>query len=297
MMTKKDDLTGADLFCGMGSFHLAMKAFAIKTVHACDTNPSVRATYERNHDLVPVGDIRDVHELLPDLAMVCAGFPCQPYSTNGKRRGIMDNVNGDLLQETLKLIALWRPKTCLLENVPGFLSWDSGRVWRDADNVLWDLGYSTVWLKLDCADWGIPQHRERVFGLAVRHDLLLSPSAPPLEPDLMTASETMPSMVTPTLGAFLGDPTITRDVCRTLRCRHKTVSLFSSGNWDWSHYERTDGSYHKITLAEGLALQGFNPDTWRWVCSENQAWRMVGNTVPLTLACIAMSRLMPYLVF
>ena len=292
-MTRRDTLTGVDLFCGIGSFHLAMRMVGIETMLACDIEPSVCATYEANHGLAPTHDIHDIECPMPNLTMLCAGFPCQPFSSTGNRQGIHDSKNGDLLGETLRLIGLWRPKTIVLENVTGFLSWNSGSLWHATDQALSELGYSTVWLKMDCSEWGTPQHRERIFGLGVREDLLLRDDAQLVHPVTFTAQLSSLNIVTPTLGDFLRDSDIVVKRAPTIRCGGKESPPGTS--WNWNQYLRKDGSYHKVSLDEAMLLQGFNPSNWHWRCTTAQGWHMIGNTVPLTLSCVAVTRLKPYL--
>ena len=99
---------------------------------------------------------------LPDIDLICAGFPCQSFSIAGKRRGFAD-TRGTLFFEISRIAAVKRPKFLLLENVPGLLSHDSGRTFATILASLDELGYDVTWQVLNSADFGVPQSRKRVY--------------------------------------------------------------------------------------------------------------------------------------
>ena len=86
-----------DLFCGIGSFHQVLSETGAECVAACDSDPHARATYEAWHGITPHGRVEDMREdELPDYDMVAAGFPCQPFSQAGHRKGFADKRGHDV---------------------------------------------------------------------------------------------------------------------------------------------------------------------------------------------------------
>lgn len=109
------------------------------------------------------GDITKINpEELPDFDLLVGGFPCQAFSIAGKRLGF-DDTRGTLFFDVAKILEVKRPRLCLLENVKGLLSHDSGRTFRTILTTLVKLGYDIEWQVLNSKDFGVPQNRERVF--------------------------------------------------------------------------------------------------------------------------------------
>lgn len=100
---------------------------------------------------------------LPDLDLVCAGFPCQSFSIAGLRKGFEDDTRGTLFFEIARIAAVKRPSLLLLENVPGLLSHDKGRTFATILNTLDELGYDVAWQVLNSKNFGVPQSRKRVY--------------------------------------------------------------------------------------------------------------------------------------
>ena len=108
-------------------------------------------------------DARDIiPEDLPDIDLICGGFPCQSFSIAGKRGGFED-ARGTLFFEIARIARVKRPSYLLLENVPGLLSHDKGRTFATILTALDELGYHVSWQVLNSADFGVPQSRKRVF--------------------------------------------------------------------------------------------------------------------------------------
>ena len=99
---------------------------------------------------------------LPDIDLICGGFPCQSFSIAGRRGGFTD-TRGTLFFEIARLAAAKRPRYLLLENVPGLLSHDEGRTFQTILNALDELGYDVAWQVLNSKDLGVPQSRNRVY--------------------------------------------------------------------------------------------------------------------------------------
>jgi DNA (cytosine-5)-methyltransferase 1 len=164
-----------DLFCGLGAFHTAFPTSHFKCVLACDIDEGARRIYEANYGLAPLGDIRSiVPATMPDFDLLCAGFPCQPFSIAGNGEGFKDAVKGNLFYDILKIIDAKRPPMCLLENVKNLQTHDGGKTYRTIHDELVRRGYTVVSKVLNSSDYGSPQARQRIFIVAT----LVAPTGP-----------------------------------------------------------------------------------------------------------------------
>lgn len=156
-----------DMFAGIGGFRSGLMAVGgFECVGHCEidkyANQAYNAMYEPKGE-VYFEDARAIEpDKLPDIDLICAGFPCQSFSIAGKRRGFAD-TRGTLFFEISRIAAVKRPKFLLLENVPGLLSHDSGRTFATILASLDELGYDVTWQVLNSADFGVPQSRKRVY--------------------------------------------------------------------------------------------------------------------------------------
>ena len=147
---------------------------------------SFRDLYRHNYpDLPPeqvVGDIRlpENKARIPRHEILCAGFPCQPFSKSGSQRGFLDATRGTLFHEILKIIDKHRPELVLLENVGNFARHDSGNTWRIVRESLEARGYDVRGTEPKVAGghglisphhFGHPHHRERFFIVAADWNL------------------------------------------------------------------------------------------------------------------------------
>jgi DNA (cytosine-5)-methyltransferase 1 len=153
-----------DLFAGLGGFHLALRDLGHKCVFASEIDETLRDLYESNFGIRPAGDIRlvDVSEI-PAHDILCAGFPCQPFSKAGAQNGLTDPELGVLYKEILKVIRHHHPRYLILENVPNFEKHNKGKTWRYIASLLRKEGYDPKFNKLSPNDFGIPQIRERIY--------------------------------------------------------------------------------------------------------------------------------------
>lgn len=121
-------------------------------------------TYAANFGEVPHGDITQIeaHEI-PKFDILLAGFPCQPFSTIGKRQGFTHPTQGTLFYDVVRILDYHRPRGFLLENVAGLQSHDGGRTLETIEESLKDLNYEFDHKVLDAANFGVPQHRERIY--------------------------------------------------------------------------------------------------------------------------------------
>lgn len=154
-----------DLFCGLGAFHTAFKGF--QCVFACDIDEGIQRIYKANYGTDVHGDIRTVDaEMLPDADILCAGFPCQPFSIAGNGEGFQDQEKGNLFLEILRILDAKRPRMCILENVKNLRTHDGGNTYRTIETELTRRGYTVTSRVLTATDYGSPQARQRIFIVA-----------------------------------------------------------------------------------------------------------------------------------
>ena len=167
----EEKFTFADLFAGIGGMRLAFSNCGGECVFSCERDKNCQKTYRDNFGEVPAGDIREIKASdIPNHDILLAGFPCQPFSiagvskknSLGKATGFLDETQGTLFFEIVRILAAKRPKTFLLENVKNLKSHDGGRTWQIITATLNDLGYSIFSAVLDGKIF-VPQHRERIF--------------------------------------------------------------------------------------------------------------------------------------
>lgn len=153
-----------DLFAGLGGFHLALRSLGCECVFASEKDAALRDVYEKNFNLAASGDIRDVKVSdIPEHDILCAGFPCQPFSKAGDQKGFDCPQWGSLFDNVVAILRFHRPPFLMLENVANLKKHDSGQTWCDMRNQLQALGYEVREKKLSPHKFGIPQIRERMF--------------------------------------------------------------------------------------------------------------------------------------
>lgn len=161
-----------DLFAGIGGIRLgaenAFKKSGInaKCVLSSEINEKACETYNLNFGEYPSGDIKDITEIEP-FDFLLGGFPCQPFSYAGKRKGFGD-TRGTLFFEIERILQTYQPKAFLLENVRGLYTHDGGRTFETIITKLHDLGYGTYDLLLNSSDFGVPQNRVRLYILGIK---------------------------------------------------------------------------------------------------------------------------------
>lgn len=175
MKQNKRKYTFIDLFAGLGGFHLALQQLGYKCVFASEVKDDLRKLYALNFPETPIyGDITKIKpEDIPAHDIVCGGFPCQPFSQAGKRQGFNDEKErGNLFDYICEIVAYHNPKYIFLENVANLKGHDNGNTWRIIYNKLHDeLGYDVQESIISPHQFGIPQHRKRIYIVGVRNDL------------------------------------------------------------------------------------------------------------------------------
>jgi DNA (cytosine-5)-methyltransferase 1 len=163
-----DSIRYIDLFCGLGAFHTAFNTSKkFKCVLACDIDEGVRNIYKANYGMDPLDDIRTIDvTTIPDFDLLCAGFPCQPFSIAGKGEGFNDKEKGNLFYDILNIIDAKTPRMCILENVKNLKTHDNGNTYKTIETELMKRKYLITSKIINSADYGSPQARQRIFIVA-----------------------------------------------------------------------------------------------------------------------------------
>lgn len=155
--------TFIDLFAGIGGFRIPLQWEGGKCIFSSEFNKDAQKVYERNYGEFPFGDITKIPvEIIPSHDVLCAGFPCQPFSISGKMKGFED-TRGTLIYSVFKIIESKHPKVVFLENVKHLVHHDGGRTLSTILEGLNNLGYKTSYAVLNASNFGVPQNRERII--------------------------------------------------------------------------------------------------------------------------------------
>lgn len=180
-----------DLFAGLGGFHLALRQLGFECVFASEINDELRNLYIQNFPetaSVTYGDIRTNKSKIPPHNILCAGFPCQPFSKSGTQQGAMDRTRGTLFREILDVLKTHEPEFVILENVGNFERHDKGQTWKVVKAGLIELGYDVQGTEhvesggtglLSPHHFGYPHSRERFFIVARKGELPANPLPQP----------------------------------------------------------------------------------------------------------------------
>jgi DNA (cytosine-5)-methyltransferase 1 len=254
-----------DLFCGMGSFHYSFKKLGLECVMACDIYKPAKECYKKNFNIDVLGNICDIEpSSIEPYDILCAGFPCQPFSQSGQHKGFDDN-RGTMFSQVMKFVKINIPKIVILENVQGLLTHDKGKSFIKIKNDLENEGYTIVYQLLKCSDYGIPQMRKRIFIVGFKNIEVMN---------LNNFFDLNAYKKTNTLTKYLNQ-NFEKDIAYTLRCGGKHSPINDKHNWDgyW-----VDNKEYRLTIDDGLKLQGF--DDYIFIGTKNEKWKMLGNTIP-----------------
>jgi DNA (cytosine-5)-methyltransferase 1 len=172
---QKPKFTFIDLFAGIGGFRIALQNLGGECVFSSEWDEQAQRTYFANFGDVPFGDItkETTKSFIPDnFDILCAGFPCQAFSLAGKRRGF-EETRGTLFFDVAEILRRKQPKGIFLENVKGLKIHDHGKTFDTIKNTLDEVGYVIAEDPqiVNAMNFGVPQHRERVYIIGVRKDI------------------------------------------------------------------------------------------------------------------------------
>ena len=163
-----------DLFAGLGGFHVALENLGHECVFASEKKENLALLYEKNFNIPVNRDITKVEICdIPEFDILCAGFPCQPFSKAGDQQGLEDKKNGNLFDKLVEIIDYHEPEFFILENVRNLKSHDNFNTWKYIKDKLENkLGYIIDDEILSPHNFGIPQHRERIFIIGSKNSLI-----------------------------------------------------------------------------------------------------------------------------
>ncbi|HNV61813.1 MAG TPA: DNA cytosine methyltransferase [Candidatus Cloacimonas acidaminovorans] len=169
---KKPKFTFIDLFAGVGGTRMGFEMVGGECVFTSEWDSSCQKTYQANFGEMPYGDITKIDENeIPDFDILVAGFPCQPFSSIGKRQGFKHATQGTLFYDVLRIIKNKKNKAFLLENVQGLVTHDNGNTFKIIIKSLEEIGYKVFHKILNASEYGVPQQRKRIYIVGFKKDL------------------------------------------------------------------------------------------------------------------------------
>src|SRR5574343_1098525 len=157
-----------DLFAGTGAFSYVFEKYNCECVYANDFYKESQKIYDANHkNKLTLKDINAINlEDIPEHDILCAGFPCQPFSVAGKQEGFKD-PRSNVFWTLLKIIEYRSPKWLVLENVRNLKSHDNSKTFSVIKQEIENLGYYFYWTFINTSDTGVPQNRERIYMICI----------------------------------------------------------------------------------------------------------------------------------
>lgn len=163
---KKGDFKTIDLFAGIGGIRRGFDTYGGESVFSSEWDKYSQITYQANYDEIPYGDITKIRpEEIPDFDILLAGFPCQPFSQAGLKKGFAD-TRGTLFFDVARIVNYHRPRVVFLENVKRFKTHAGGNTFSVIKQTLEDMGYEVYSKVLNAKHFGVPQNRERIYIVA-----------------------------------------------------------------------------------------------------------------------------------
>jgi DNA (cytosine-5)-methyltransferase 1 len=300
-------ITFIDLFAGIGGFRIALEKGGAQCVFSSEIDKYALQVYKANFNEDAAGDITQIkEEEIPAHDVLCAGFPCQPFSEFGQRKGFTD-VKGTLFFDILRIADYHKPKILFLENVKGLTYNKGGKTFQTIQESIESLGYSFNWQLLDATMFGLPQRRQRIFMVAIRNDITNSFKFPVGSLTTRTLKDVLENHVD--ANHFLAESRWDY-ICKQKAKGKCAFSYYLMKPEDMAHtlltskyehnlvvdHSQPTGKFHnvkaytakaarihpdhvrRLTPREYARLQGF-PDTFQMPVSNKQAYRLYGNAV------------------
>lgn len=303
------EFTFIDLFAGIGGFRIPLQKLGGKCLFSSEYNYHAQRSYELNFGEVPFGDISKVDiNIIPQHDVLCAGFPCQPFSISGKMKGFED-TRGTLIYHVFEIIEKTKPKVVFLENVKHLLYHDNRKTLKTIIKDLEGLDYKVSYKVLNASDFGVPQNRERIIIIGHKHSVFdfnkIEHQTPKLLKDILdeendfeyldepyTILENQRIQQSGLLFAGYRNKTIrkagVREGTEHLSRVHKQPNRIyssegvhpalpsqeSSGRF-WIYHK---GTVRKLTINECYKIMGF-PENFKLIYNKAELYKQIGNSV------------------
>ena len=312
--------TFIDLFAGIGGFRIALQNLGGKCVYSSEFDAKAQESYLANYGEMPFGDItkESTKSYIPQhFDILCGGFPCQAFSLAGHRLGFKDETRGTLFFEIEAILRKHQPRAFFLENVKGLAIHDKGRTLKTILGHLDDAGYDVVPPQiLNAMDFGVPQHRERIYIIGFRKELHIN-TANFHYPEPQTKGENRPRFrdvmenEVPSVKYYLSTTYV--ETLKRHRARHEAAGhgfgyeiidtdgvanaivvggmgrernlLIDKRLKDFTPITNIKGEVNRegirrMTPREWARLQGF-PDKFKIVVADASAYKQFGNSVAI----------------
>ena len=312
--------TFIDLFAGIGGFRIALQNLGGKCVYSSEFDAKAQESYLANYGEMPFGDItkESTKSYIPQhFDILCGGFPCQAFSLAGHRLGFKDETRGTLFFEIEAILRKHQPRAFFLENVKGLAIHDKGRTLKTILGHLDDAGYDVVPPRiLNAMDFGVPQHRERIYIIGFRKNLHIN-TANFHYPEPQTKGENRPRFrdvmenEVPSVKYYLSTTYV--ETLKRHRARHEAAGhgfgyeiidtdgvanaivvggmgrernlLIDKRLKDFTPITNIKGEVNRegirrMTPREWARLQGF-PDKFKIVVADASAYKQFGNSVAI----------------
>ena len=284
-----------DLFAGVGGIRLGFEeVFQNKSsfVFASEIDKFAQTTYNSNYGHLPSGDITQIEpKEIPPFDILLAGFPCQPFSNAGLKKGFKD-TRGTLFFDIARIIKQHKPQVLFLENVKGFKNHDKGNTFRVVKETLEELGYKVFADVLNAKHFGVPQNRERIYIIAFLDHSIEFTFPKNLEKNVKLGDileEKVNDKYTISDKLWAGHQRRKKEhkakgngfgYCMFNEKSEYTSTISARYYKDGSEIliEQKNKNPRKLSPREAGRLQGF-PDNFQIVVSDTQAYKQFGNSV------------------
>ncbi|MDR0933149.1 MAG: DNA (cytosine-5-)-methyltransferase [Victivallales bacterium] len=282
-----------DLFAGIGGIRLGFESVGGKCVFSSEWDADAAKTYEANFGEKPHGDITKISPAdIPDFDILLGGFPCQPFSIIGAKKGFQHETQGTLFFNIEEILKAKKPKAFMLENVRNLTTHDKGRTFRIITEHLTNAGYHISHKVLNALDYGVPQKRERIIIVGFRNDVPFEFPAPLPVSKRATISEILDPTEAISTKLFV-KPEIRNSRLARLKCSDFPKPYISHENvagsitpHNYSCALRAGASANYLLInderrpseREMLRIQGF-PDSFKIVVGYGKIKHQTGNSV------------------
>lgn len=311
-----DNLRVVDLFAGTGAFSHVLEKYGARTVFANDECQASERIYNLNHGtpLTPGNLLAIPVEDIPEHDVLCAGFPCQPFSIAGRREGFSD-YRSDVFWKIIEILQRHQPGIVILENVRNLLSHNRGATFQRVTHAVHGAGYHLVWSLMNAQEHtGIPQNRERIFivgfrdrDVARRYKNMGNFDAVPLRPivDFLEGSVDKRYYYTERFGNYeavragvqhhIDTGTVYQYRRKYIRENKGGVCPTLTANMGRGGHNvpliRDDLGVRKLTPRECFNLQGFPPDYRLPDLSDVWLYKLAGNAVSVPVVALIVSHI------